>query len=685
MAYIHMVDVTSSSITVCLEGTDGDYPNDSRWLYWYITESPDEPDVWDSIFSENLAPTDTCSQDQTFDGLYPETTYYIHCLVEWGGGTLESGQGQWFEPLEVTTLYDYTPEIKINLFSVEDNGDLSATCTWIVSDYIDTYNWYINGATESSSFSGTESSSTYSETIWFDGPGEYDITFIVRDIYTGYTDYITENVFIADPDTTPEIAINLFSVEDNGDLSATCTWIVSDYIDTYSWMIQGAKETYVCNEEYYVSSTQIIEFNEAGEYTIIFVVIDNVSKKTFSIRETVIISEPEQEPEQEWNLYDCGLYVLTGNQYVEIDLKEYSTYMFELRSPASRILGRFYTIGDIETRFYASASSSFDKNTGKPTTPMSITNQFVLPNGSDAYSLSLYSHMPRYLFVRSNDGASIGTITLCMFDGSLWNLGDTHGHIEISKNEYIHIETEHNTFYRFSISFTNSGEVKFYIKGEEYCGNDKLNMYLSTVDTYDSETGIADNDIINANGSAVDGVSMSYNVQSGQTYYLWVRSVSQFYRGFIDLYINTSGQGESVQAWSWEIGTGSDKDIAYRAINKQSGYSVQDFKYSVWNDLVNRVYETAIFSAGHDSASISGWLTEDDEGNTYLDYSDTLMDGSTEIGRTLTADRFNALKYNIGARESTGIPNQVPGNEVKGSYFITLTECLNAWIERLNG
>ena len=48
--------------------------------------------------------------------------------------------------------------------------------------------------------------------------------------------------------------------------------------------------------------------------------------------------------------------------------------------------------------------------------------------------------------------------------------------------------------------------------------------------------------------------------------------------------------------------------------------------------------------------------------------------------KVLTAKRFNALRWNIGRKYSTGLNDVSKGDIVYGSYFTALTSALNSWI-----
>ena len=139
--------------------------------------------------------------------------------------------------------------------------------------------------------------------------------------------------------------------------------------------------------------------------------------------------------------------------------------------------------------------------------------------------------------------------------------------------------------------------------------------------------------------------------------------------------------------WSWE--DTEDRRIALYALENKG--NIEDFKYQVWNELVDKVMDTINI----DSVNGIEWYTSTDGGNTtHLSYYDTKM---TESDRNITAARFNALKFNIGSREGacyidpdtqitmsgTGIPDVSKGDIIYGWYFIRLTESLNNWIKSL--
>lgn len=127
----------------------------------------------------------------------------------------------------------------------------------------------------------------------------------------------------------------------------------------------------------------------------------------------------------------------------------------------------------------------------------------------------------------------------------------------------------------------------------------------------------------------------------------------------------------SVATWSWNasngIATTSQTLAAYSAVTELT--SVKNFSYLVWNDMVNKVKEIL-------DATGNSW------DSFYANYENTKM---TSSDKTLTAKRFNSLRYNIGSHYSTGIEEVKKGDTVLGSYFRLLASKMNFWIYELQG
>ena len=121
------------------------------------------------------------------------------------------------------------------------------------------------------------------------------------------------------------------------------------------------------------------------------------------------------------------------------------------------------------------------------------------------------------------------------------------------------------------------------------------------------------------------------------------------------------------EKWSWysSNGTASSEETekAHTAIT--SGGKTTDFSSDVWDDMVDKVSEIRQFYKH------SSW------NNTYATKSDTKV-ASDKI---LTAKMFNSLLENISQYYNNGMSTVIPGQDVQGSYFTTLTKLMNGWID----
>lgn len=120
-----------------------------------------------------------------------------------------------------------------------------------------------------------------------------------------------------------------------------------------------------------------------------------------------------------------------------------------------------------------------------------------------------------------------------------------------------------------------------------------------------------------------------------------------------------------VDRWDWTSTTARAK--AYAAITSQG--PVKDFSYTVWNELVDLVYD------------VRGYSEIDPQWDGYYaSFSATRMSSTSKV---LTATRFNSLWRNINYLWATGITTQTKGDIVYGSYFISLTTALNKYIDSM--
>lgn len=205
---------------------------------------------------------------------------------------------------------------------------------------------------------------------------------------------------------------------------------------------------------------------------------------------------------------------------------------------------------------------------------------------------------------------------------------------------------------------TSSIKVKLYGLDTNYAKSDRVcTWYLDGKKKGTSTLG--------ANVSSGGAFTFS-GLDSGTEYDIFVEITAPGWTIVVELETTAETDAVSVEPWSWSSSNGSasasQTKKAYSAVSNKG--SLGDFSYLVWNDMVDKVQE--ILDANGDT-----WNTK------YASYSATKMSSGD---KTLTAKRFNSLRYNIGLRYSTGITEVSRGDRVYGSYFITLANCINGWI-----
>lgn len=143
-------------------------------------------------------------------------------------------------------------------------------------------------------------------------------------------------------------------------------------------------------------------------------------------------------------------------------------------------------------------------------------------------------------------------------------------------------------------------------------------------------------------------------------------------------YFRVSSQGaDFTSAWSSSIALNFPLlDQWYWNTTELNAFNnhgpLTDILYSRWNEFVDRIQDAITEDA-------STWWISSGDGAT-LDYLSTKM----SIGdKTMTAARFNSVRYNIGSRAATGITRKYIGDTIYGNYFITLQNSLNTWISNL--
>ena len=125
----------------------------------------------------------------------------------------------------------------------------------------------------------------------------------------------------------------------------------------------------------------------------------------------------------------------------------------------------------------------------------------------------------------------------------------------------------------------------------------------------------------------------------------------------------TTNEDSEVDEWDWTISNGSataaQTQLAYAAITGNG--PLTNFNYLVWNDMVNKTYEVVADRGG-------GWNA------TYGTLAQTLM---TATDKAMTAQRFNAIVWNLAQYMTPSVTRKNKDDPILGSYFIELANSIN--------
>lgn len=228
-----------------------------------------------------------------------------------------------------------------------------------------------------------------------------------------------------------------------------------------------------------------------------------------------------------------------------------------------------------------------------------------------------------------------------------------------------------NNVWQTAVKFRTKAELNPYF----YTGNIGTNSV--TVYVEDLAAGQSIRVLIRPyNDSSTTVVNQDYSV-SGSSFSKTYKNLSPNTRYAINVRVDGSWLGAdefttdkpAVSKWSWSSSNGTasaaQTKAAYDALINKGPLS--DFSYRVWNDMCGKVIEI-------ENALGQTWSTK------YAQYTDTKM---TTSDKSLTAKRFNSLRYNIGRSYSTGINEVASGDTVYAWYFTTLARCMNSWIDQL--
>lgn len=293
----------------------------------------------------------------------------------------------------------------------------------------------------------------------------------------------------------------------------------------------------------------------------------------------------------------------------------------------------------------------WEYHVGSPTAPLqtSTDNPFTYSEHKDIYIAAVGK--------RNESGSGGGE-----YDGD-WTFSVTESLGTVTLNYPIirSFGTAAQNVLVYPVIFDCDGIALIYANSE----TDRVKSYLSTSLAFDAKKGEPLEYDFYAECDGWKWCSYNAKVIKGVQYYVWFRSETDEAVTEANCAIEMS-----LPKWSWDVSTGyaTDEQIraAYLAVTKK--LATKNFSHNVWNDLCYRVKSILQYK-------------NDNWNSTYATYTNTqIQDGSEYV---LTADKFNSLRYNIGIYYSTGINEVSTGDYVYGSYFTTLADCINNWIDTL--
>lgn len=266
----------------------------------------------------------------------------------------------------------------------------------------------------------------------------------------------------------------------------------------------------------------------------------------------------------------------------------------------------------------------------------------------------------------------------------------------VSSLKSVNISLGKYEIYRFSVSFSESGTAHFYTENSEadVCG------YFSTLGGWNSESGEPSEPLVyNDDGNGMPNFRISYEVEAGETYYVWVRCLSPDSSGSVTLYVEPPGETQEDPVWtvsSYTIGTISENITRSFSI---SSYTLRRYKVIFANSGTAKFYTTGstdtygYLSTTTDFDSSSGALDD------YLERNDDGDDRNFSITYDVTAGRTYYIwvrGYSESTSGTTVLNIEVPATasrpsdfswtyeKVKGETFNLTADEWNNFTSRIN-
>lgn len=234
---------------------------------------------------------------------------------------------------------------------------------------------------------------------------------------------------------------------------------------------------------------------------------------------------------------------------------------------------------------YLSTGTNFNNNGG---TPSSYVNSGYGSSGF-SFSHSVSAGDTYYLFVRNGQDASGGSVTISFSAPLTWSVVSAGSYANIKVlNQMDTLSISAGKVYRYTLTFANSGQVKFYSSGSM-----DVRAYLGTVSTISSSTGIPTSYLITHDDiSDTDkNFSFTYTVSAGTTYYLFVKHANSITAtGSTTVYVDPTNKPTK---FSWTTAKVQGEEFNLTATE--------------WNALLDKINEMRTYQAAKTGKSISTW------------------------------------------------------------------------------
>lgn len=239
----------------------------------------------------------------------------------------------------------------------------------------------------------------------------------------------------------------------------------------------------------------------------------------------------------------------------------------------------FYSSGASSSRGYLSESTSFDSSSGRPDDYLEYDSN---TSGDFEFTCEVEAGTYYYLFVRHRYEDESGYIDVYITPpgGSSssgdWVIAYENGYPNVGSTMELEYELLEGEVARIMVRFTESGTAEFYSEGD----GDTVG-YLSDQDSDDFDTSSGEpNGILASNddGGTGNNFLITYEVEAGTYYYLYVRHYSVTASGTPTVFIippgssvdmgsaeivaESSASGTEITAYVDDLGTGYDEGAA---------------------------------------------------------------------------------------------------------------------------